>query len=514
MDSKFPSSSNLGLLEEIYRQLRAPEIGRTDLLSRFRKDDVLRVLLTEPEGKTETAMTLEQSKAFQELRVCLLVSEPSAADQLHTFEMISSSLLSLLRQNTPESRDAAGHLIGCLLLAFGAVTKEIIERVRYILGSLTGRQEGSLEEIRKYEWTVSGRYLPKLSQLLDVGLFTEVLGFLDVIDRIDADVTASPSEPMVSVGCVVSRKGGVGKSTVTLATALASITTEKKDSICIFDLDLTGPMWQYVLLTGGRDLNGCDAVKVNLNQLVEFDQPDDDFQFLPVSSENLMQCLLWGEIPFVKERVGLISFADLPRTNRFLARQIANNPRSFGEFLESVIAALSKEFSLILIDNSPGFDYHTQVAYATTRRFPRGCPVAVSTPFPADLRGTMLELADLKFIGLESRVTPLWVINKVDKETQKFFEGEINAVKLTQQLPSYRGVLPDAPVLGRLLPTRKGSQNVVALPFDEQLAVSSANLLSGSNWGEAGIKDFLKSSVFLQFKECLNRSPEPLPFWS
>jgi hypothetical protein len=500
-------SPSLSELRHTYQHLRASQLSREALSTRLR-DEKLRHAIERLQRNLLVLVghhDIEATTQVLELLVAVLAVVPSS-DQESMFADLSGGLIGLLREKTPESHEAASRLIAFLLVAIGALPT-VRDDLRFLLGSLTGRQEGNLKRIERIH-EVSTRSLPRISQLLDVGLANEVVTFLDVLDRMPAERTHVIPGQSSAVGCMVSRKGGVGKSTLTLALALASEEFSKDERICVFDFDLSGPMWQYSLLPDGSDLRGKAAAEMNLNLLINFDQPDDEFQFGIPNAEKVLNVCLKAHIPSIKREVGLLSWADRPRTNRFIARAIGNNPKSFRGFLDSVIRALSTEYSLILIDNSPGFDFHTQIAYQCTAGLERGCPIIVSSPFVADLRGSMLEVSDLRFLDPKAR--PLWVINKVVEKS--LAEDPINALLLAERMPAYRSIIPDAPLLKRVIPVHTLAANVTSLPFDRSLA-ERADWMDAGCWSADGVKGFNQSKFFLRLMEKLKSLPAPVPFW-
>jgi len=460
---------------------------------------VLQVLSEEPRRIGE--LSDEAIAACFELRaIQLLVAHESAQGAI--FASIEDELRAILSLDSREARKAGGILIGCLLLALDELPA-ITDRVLAFLGSLTGRREGTTaKDLRAPVPPIqlSAETVLNLSKLLDYGLFSEVFTFLAGMPHLQR-VSALPGldDFGASVIAIASRKGGVGKSTLALAMALALLRRGDGTRLCIVDLDITGPIWEYVLCPEGRTVDGQPIPY--LNKLLTIDQPDDAFYFGSPTAESVLECVARVQIPSVAHDIGLLTFADLPRTNRYIVQAIANNRESFTEFLVAVLRGLSQQYDHIIIDNTPGLDPHPLIALVVAATVPHGLPVVLSTQHAPDLRGTFLELSDLRLLRFNNR--PLWIVNKTSEDVESFFSEERTLVDIAAMTHGYAAIVPEAPLLKQMLTPTPLARIVRPLPFDPDLArpnvVDFANPLK-----DAAIKGFLEGKLFRRFAHDIN----------
>jgi Mrp family chromosome partitioning ATPase len=458
---------------------------------------VLQVLTEEPSRMSELGD--EAIAACFELRaIQLLVARESAQGPL--LSSIEDELTAILSLDSRNARKAGGVLIGCLLLALDELPA-ITDRVLAFLGSLTGRREGTTtKDIDIPPIRLSAETVLDLSKLLDYALFGEVFAFLAGIKHLQrVSALAGLDDFSASVIAIASRKGGVGKSTLALAIALALLRRGDGTRLCIVDLDITGPIWEYVLCPDGRTVDGQPIPY--LNKLLTIDQPDDAFDFGSPTADSVLECVARVQIPSVAHDIGLLTFADLPRTNRYIVQAIANNRESFTDFLVAVLRGLSQQYDHIIIDNTPGLDPHPLIALVVAGTVPHGLPVVLSTPHAPDLRGTFLELSDLRFLRFKKR--PLWVVNKASEDVESFFSEERTLIDIAAKTRGYAAIMPEAPLLKQMLTPRQLARIVRPLPFDPDLArpnvVDFANPLT-----DAAIKRFLEGKLFRRFEHDIN----------
>jgi hypothetical protein len=337
-----------------------------------------------------------------------------------------------------------------------------------------------------------------LSKLLDYALFGEVLTFLAGLPSLQAaTVQSGLSDVTASLVSIASRKGGVGKSTLALALALAAARRRADCRVCIIDLDITGPTWQYLLCPDGRTV--ARKPIAFLNRLIEIDQPDNSFDFGEPEAELVLACIADAHLPAIEAPVGLLTFADLPRTNRYLVQAIANNRPSFTAFLVAILRAASTRYDFIIIDNTPGFDPHPLITLVLAGRVPRGVPLVLSTEQGPDLRGTFLELSDLRLLHFNR--PPVWIVNKASPEAQRFLAAGLTVPQVAALTPAYAEIMPNAPLLQRFLTSRPPSQPVRTLPFDQDLARPKAHSIDlASPLTESTIRNFLGSELFRRFE--------------
>ncbi len=206
-----------------------------------------------------------------------------------------------------------------------------------------------------------------------------------------------------------------------------------------------------------------------------------------------VQDRLTGEI--ADREIGLVTFADLPRTNRYLMQVIANNRLSFTKFLMSVVQGLAPRYPLVIVDHSPGFDTHVLISLSIASATRDGCPVVVSTSHAADLVGTSLELSDLKLLGWKS--TPLWIVNKADSEAYDFFGRSHTLAEIAERFPGYSEIMPNTPLLKLVLSAKPVT--LMPLLFDGMLARRGIIDFARANSKDA-IIDFLRTGWFQVFE--------------
>ena len=375
-------------------------------------------IILQSRGDVVKNLTPAECKSYAELKAVLLLSVGNEKDQKSIVDVMKKELSLMLRLDSVASREIGGVLLGCLILGLDDLPSETVAHILEFLAAASGRQEGVRSTIRSPESGISREVSFRLSQLLNLGLASEVFSFLDFAETVPK---VSLSELMdASVLAVGSRKGGVGKSTIIMAILLWYLGAASGE-VCVVDFDVTGPVWQYLLSPDGRS-NVGEPIPY-LNTLFNIEQSDKSFNFGAPGAAEVLACVAPITLPRVGKNIGLLTLADWPRTNRYLVQAISNNRTSFIEFLDALISGLSTRYKLILIDNSPGFDPHSLLTLVYVGQLPRGCPVIISTPFIPDIRGTLLELGDLRLVPM--RRPPVWFVNKANQRVRDFLVPRI-----------------------------------------------------------------------------------------
>lgn len=499
-------------LAGFYRQLvsstlSAEEIKEKVRLKRQLMSAATRLIIQNPKGYLELFHP-EDIKAYAELKAVLLLSY-YAEEQYKIFQEFEGELWAVLESGAEKAYEFAGSLISFIILSLDDFPQDLKNSMLQILGSLTGRQEGIKEPIEDRVRSLPHGSGPRLSQLLDMGLASEVFSFLNVWD--DMSDASNKNDPLgigVPVVTVLSRKGGVGKSTITLALLLWYLENSEGGRACIVDLDVTGPVWQYLIAPKGVASDGSPLSY--LNSIINIEQHGACFDFGRPSREAALSCASQISLSQVEKEVGLVTLADWPRTNRYLIEAISNNRASYSEFLEYLLKGLSSEYDFIVIDNSPGFDTQSLLTLALVGQMKKGWPLVISTPFMPDLRGTLLELSDFRL--LPSKRPPTWIINKASEQVVEFFSQPHTLIEIAAETRSYSDILPQAPLLGRTLRRYRAAANAVPLPFDPTL-VSVANLMETS-FAEEGVIDAVRSSVFYKKMHRFLGDNSPLSTWT
>jgi cellulose biosynthesis protein BcsQ len=325
-----------------------------------------------------------------------------------------------------------------LILHIDATTKKASDAILKKLAELGNCPEGVLpaNDI-KNSADVAPRQQVILKNILNTGLIRELEEFLKIKSNIKSvsndSVTNNVSTRLVSF---LSRKGGVGKSSLLLATAFWFVKAYQNKRVCILDLDLSGPVWQYLLFPQP------ERPEKFLNAILDLEQGDQEgeFTFPQVDKATINDCIEWPELGCDTERIGVITLSDLPRTNRYLSLALKNNPTGYYNFIISILDSLGDFVDLVLIDNAPGFDSTQILSHVLASSIPCGASIVLSTPAAPDLRGTMIELSDLAL--LKDCRPPLWVVNMATPEAMEFISRPLGITQVASEDESYNSILP------------------------------------------------------------------------
>jgi len=325
-----------------------------------------------------------------------------------------------------------------------------------------------------------------------MGLYRELKAFLGERKRVTGEgnigAEAKLATPVVTI---LSRKGGVGKSMFALATALSFVRQNHGKTVCIVDLDLTGPVWQYLLFPQP------DKPARFLNDWFE----EDGF-FREATAEMVADVIETSEIASLDRRVKLLSLADLPRTNRSIALEMANRPVETYNFLVSLVQAIQPFADLIVFDNSPGFATVPLLTHVLASKAKAGTSIVVSTPAMPDLRGTIVEISDLRL--LDTLRPPLWVINKATPQTKDFLANIPSVVEAALALGTYDRIVPDCRRLAsKVGKSKKPSLNEVTMPLDNGLHTFS-HVIGRTQHLSALVKNFEQSLFYRTFKKSIS----------
>lgn len=385
-----------------------------------------------------------------------------SVDQKRNIQQLMGLVQSQIGHNDKTGKYISQRLVEHLVLSLDLFSNDDAQLILDLLGNLTNRNSGTRNSavVSESEYTSNHR---ALSQLFEKALFSEVWEFLTTRKAINKNLSEFSSN---IVGCdsnvisIGSRKGGVGKSTIAMLIAMAAI--ERSSSTCIIDLDLTGPVWQYLLFPKRNE------PKYFLNDVLS-PQPVDIFNFAEPSDADIEKCIsIAGTIN--GSSLGLLAFADLPRTSRLLRTAISlrRNQNSYLQLLTNIIRVVSKYYNTIIIDNSPGFDSCSLLSFVVTDQVNNGTNIIVSSPQKADIYGTFIELADFRLLNLNP---PLWLINKADEETKNWFSKKHSEYEIIQKCQSYDTLLPSNPsmLLSSIVKRKRKHIANQCLGFDNNL---------------------------------------------
>jgi cellulose biosynthesis protein BcsQ len=454
--------------------------------------------------------------SYFELAALLILATDSRDQELTRFKDLAHQLDRILQSNEPQkARAGARALLESLILVIEDVHEETTQQILELLARLSNAPEGviplSAQVGEQGEAKVGSDDQAVLRSLLQVGLYREVMIFLRQREEVNraresAEFLKHIIKPAVSL---MSRKGGVGKSMLAFATAAWFVKyVQPEAKVCIIDLDLSGPVWQYLLFPER------DRPSHFLNDLLRLEQGNQkgDFEFPDVTTELIEPFLEESTIDVLGTHLRLLSFADLPRTSRFLSLAVANNSESCFKFLIQLLSALQSLVDLVVIDNGPGFESLPLLSHVLASSVPHGCSVVISTPALPDLRGTLIELSDLNVLDRDSAMVkepPVWVVNKADKKAQEFMAAEHKIVDVAYEIGAYNKILPKRPMIARSLSAAGSQFRGLALPLDPAL-LAFGNI---KNSGTAPLKDALTTFLGTEFFKCFVEriGPKMLP---
>lgn len=415
---------------------------------------------------------------YFELTVVALLAAQSGAEQESALSRLLRELDVILEaRETRKSHAGAQALVESLMFAIEDVESKTRRDIMELLARLANAPEGVIPPSKANSLPASHSYVDKaeralLRDLLQVGLYREVSVFLEQRRELeDARARASSlheiSTPVVSFA---SRKGGVGKSMLTLAVAAWYCEVARsRGRVCILDFDLSGPVWQHVLFQDttkpSRFLNDLLRVEQG-NQKGEFQFPED------LTTADVEPLLTSAPANSEGARVSLLSVADLPRTSRYLSVAVANNAESFFRFVAQLLSALQPLTDLVIIDNPPGFGSLPLLSHVVATGVRHGCSIIVSTPALHDLGGTIIELSDLNLLEQESELVqrgPLWIVNKADRPAQEFLSTRHRVVDIANEIGAYSQIRPHRPLIERAVSSGGHHLSAIPLPLDPRL---------------------------------------------
>lgn len=310
-----------------------------------------------------------------------------------------------------------------------AIINELNDILDVDLGNTTPRINSRIKK---------GTSNPDYFGFLSTSVIKEVISFLKISEtnKLSNDNLSKISEIKSPVISTSSRKGGSGKTTFLLNTVNWFYENYPDKKACIIDLDLSGPVWQY-LLTNDNQLNVLKSSNKFIDTFftVKYaDKPDgvEIFENPTIHDvENTINDLDW---PFneLKKKVGLCTFRDIPYTNRLINSALNYKRDSFYTFLINYIAFVSEQYDLILIDSGPGFSSIPFCTMSIAGIAEQGIPIVMSSPAVYDLLGTLYEFGDLRFINLNR--PPIWWVNKVRKEQKQYFDKPKTWIQLSEDL--------------------------------------------------------------------------------
>lgn len=405
----------------------------------------------------------ENSPQFSELMVLDASTLDSTASLAATVK-IRDLAQSLVFYGGAAAKKLGDALLGSMMIGIEALSEECAQEIIDCLCDIVETNLGRTPKWTGYRRRY-GEPAPQYFDILNGTLYAEVVRFYNTkrsteLLKEHKEVLKEIECPVISVG---SRKGGTGKSLYLMA-ATSWFHDKGYRDICVLDLDLSGPVWQYLLFPERnrpkRFLN--DMIDTNQDYRKGFTFPTG---FRDADVQNLADR---ANYPFAeKGKVAHLGIRDIPGINRTLTMAAELNRDTFYPFLASVIAALSKKHDCILIDNSPGFDSVPYASLVLASSVKQGAAFVVCTPALPDLAGTFLELAEFRLTN--TLRSPVWVINKSTPESEKFTSVPRTAYETAKQLQAYDSELPQRPLLEKILKPRYACDLWEHLPMDDSV---------------------------------------------
>lgn len=454
-------------------------------------------ILTNNESTAISSTNKKALNKFCDLYVYALLNITDS-EQCECAERLLQLIVNIIHNNREDLLFVPRKLIMHLLMSLDYFNTETRRSILNCLEDLRNKSE--LYRKNEINQTDYGPNNSDLSVILDQAVFGEVSAFLDIRSSIVRDIephihsTASNRAKVYSIG---SKKGGVGKSTIAMLIALKSIKEGK--STCIIDLDLTGPVWQYLLFPNRNQ------PKRFLNDLFEV-QNIDRVDFGNSTAEDILGCISVAH-EGKKQELGLLTFADLPKTNRLLQSAISlrNNHTSYASFLKNIISVISEKFDTIIIDNSPGFDSCSLLSFAVTGQLFDGVNVVVSSAQKHDIYGTFIDMSEFKLLGLNP---PLWVINKADKKTFNWLSKNHSTYEIINKSQGYDVILSSyrSRLLKHILKTRGDiKSNNICIGFDDKFK-GFMTLTDNKNFTERLLSEVQNWSIYKELPaDCFDK---------
>ncbi len=432
-------------------------------------------------------------EAFFELNVaCLLTTnDPKRLNDIF-LEILALIECAFANQNNEDAFGAVVPGVESLVWALQKLDKDNRESVIQFLKALAAEDD---------EWVADRANIKTvMQQLLQSAFYVEVYDFLRTDKNLphDEQLSSLLRDVNSSVISVLSRKGGTGKTLLSMLTILSYLQTNPSSKVCIIDMDFTGPSWQYLLFPEEDKPNKFLNDLFNEGALTRR-----TFSFSTELIKDRLSSILQSRMIFNPEgKISLLSLRDLPRTNRLLQDSITQNPSQYSDFLIQIVKCLGGlGYPLVIIDNAPGFSIIPLISHSISSHLKHGGSVVVSTPYMPDIRGVMIDLSDERILNRGKE--PIWVINKIMGKAKEFLKKKHTIYELASATKAYGTILPQRPLLIKM-------QDKLEPPF-KQLQLDKSFLsfvtvedrvIERSPEDEVNliIKKIMKSKLFRQFK--------------
>ena len=304
-----------------------------------------------------------------------------------------------------------------------------------------------------------------MCQLLQAGLYTEVYDFLRMRGSLPkkCELYARLKDVETCVISMLSRKGGTGKSLLSMLVLLSYLKEKPGSKVCIIDMDCSGPTWQYLLFPEEDKPNRF------LNELIDARELTRKvFSFSEEQLKSTLHELLQSRS--VCDPLGtmsLLTLRDLPRTNRNVREAILYNQQNtarYADFLLEIIKFLNaQDFGMVVIDNAPGFGVIPLTSHSLSSVAPYGQTLIVSTPYLPDIRGVLVDLSDERL--LYKGEPPIWIINKIRGDTEAFLRRKKTIYEVASATKAYGSLLPKRPIVSKM--QKKFDPPFAQLQFDD-----------------------------------------------
>ena len=385
------------------------------------------------------------AKNIGEMLIVDLIDEQED-NALEKIQRIREVVYQLVVYGGEAAKNLAEGLLESMMIGIEALSEQCVQEIIDCLCDIVDLNLGTMPKWRGYR-RKHGEPKPKFYDILNGTLYAEIVRFHKMkkgreLQEEHRGIVETVNCPVISVG---SRKGGTGKSLFLMATILWIKKRHESAKICILDLDLSGPVWQYLLFPERN------KPKHFLDDLIHTEQkPDENFEFPDAANIDILSLVEGADCPFgFGGKLYHLGIRDVPGINRTLALAADLNRKGFYPFLAHIASAISTEYDYLLIDNSPGFDSIPYASLGLACSVPKGLAYIVTTPALPDMAGTFLELSDYRLTKISR--PPIWIVNKSTEESRSFLSQKLTSYEVAQMLQAYDGELPEVPVLDKLL---------------------------------------------------------------
>lgn len=448
-------SNYFGILDEIYKELLDCDNPKIIWEKRKKKlspwpSFILSAFQPNIEKEIQNELISRAGK-IGELLILDFASNSDLRSSEANMDILIESNKQLVFSGNIDSKEIAKGIIESMVVgieALGDNSNPLTQKIIDYLCEIVDINLGTYPKRRLPKKSLIKKDFEEYSDLLNGVLYSAVFGFYkrvkvgDLLKKHE-EIIKSINCPVISIG---SRKGGTGKTLFTVAIIKWLRNIRKDIRICLIDLDLSGPVWQYSLFPQRNEPSAFIDDILAMNQSVD----NFIFPYEKLEDDEILNLVQEGKCNFFDGgSIGHLGVHDIPSINRTLDIAVELNSGSFYPFLARLLSAISKQYDFIIIDNSPGFHSVPYSTLGIACSVDKGRSFILSTPSHADLCGTFLELSEFRLTNIKN--APIWVINKATEESNQFAKKKRTALEVAKDLQAFDGALPTCPILEKVL---------------------------------------------------------------